>query len=656
MAISCLLPPRETLEGHYQNPTYVIHATQTIWDTFLRTWYAYLIIAFAVYYGISSKPSVYLMDFAVYEPPKDWQISRAQIIDILEKHHVYDPSSLEFMAKLLANSGTGDATHWPPGTVSMIRPNVTPPVFIPNNDNAGAGTTKSVSTNSTTASTLATPPRTPLKSRVTMFNGSTNESTSTNPSITSTPVHQTTNPSRNSVCDTPSTPARVAGISTNAPKDEDGLALTPDRTYAAARDVAEVVLCSAFADLLQRTGIKPSSIDFLIINCSLFCPTPSLTSIVARRFGLRPTVRTYNLGGMGCSASVISIDLAKQLLENRRNSTAVVLSTEEITQCMYLGNRRDMLLQNTLFRVGGAAILLSNKLADGFRAKYKLLHTVRVQDMGEEAQNAVYQCEDEYGIRGISLSRKITSVAGSALKDNLTILGPQILPVREQAKVIYSIVLRKFLPFLNKVADTLNIKSIPGTSTGRFTKPSMYVPDFKRAVNHFCIHAGGRAVIDGIEENLKLERYHTAPSRATLYHWGNTSSSSIWYELRYCEGENDRANKNMDDLSLSSSHDEVLLRAEQSAEALAQRIEKFNKLKQQNDPTKPSTTSSSTTSSSTSATMVTHETAVPEGWDPTRKWYLPEYRNRHIQPGERVLQIAFGSGFKCNSAVWLRMK
>ena len=68
---------------------------------------------------------------------------------------------------------------------------------------------------------------------------------------------------------------------------------------------------------LAASGVRPRELDFLVVNCSLFCPTPSLAASIARRFGLRPDCRTYNLGGMGCSAGVISVDLAKQLLENR---------------------------------------------------------------------------------------------------------------------------------------------------------------------------------------------------------------------------------------------------------------------------------------------------------------------------------------------------
>ena len=49
-----------------------------------------------------------------------------------------------------------------------------------------------------------------------------------------------------------------------------------------------------------------------------------------------------------------------------------------------------------------------------------------------------------------------------------------------------------------------------------------YTPDFRKAVDHYCIHAGGRAVIDGLEQNLQLPISAVLPSRATLNRVGNT--------------------------------------------------------------------------------------------------------------------------------------
>lgn len=55
-----------------------------------------------------------------------------------------------------------------------------------------------------------------------------------------------------------------------------------------------------------------------------------------------------------------------------------------------------------------------------------------------------------------------------------------------------------------------------------------YIPDFKLAFEHFCIHTGGRGVIDAIEKQLELTLGNVAPSREALYRYGNTSSASIW--------------------------------------------------------------------------------------------------------------------------------
>ncbi|GAM27218.1 hypothetical protein SAMD00019534_103930 [Acytostelium subglobosum LB1] len=320
----------------------------------------------------------------------------------------------------------------------------------------------------------------------------------------------------------------------------------PDTSMESARQESDMVLSGCLDELFAKTKIRPQDIDILIVNCSLFNPTPSLAAMMINKYKMRHDILSYNLSGMGCSASVVSIDLAKQLLQVHKNAIAVVLSTENITQNWYRGNEKAMLLTNTLFRMGGAAIMLSNKSKYYWTGKYKLLASVRVTKAHDTAYNAVYQTEDCQGNKGVRLAtgRDLMAVVGEALKTNLTILGPMVLPMSEQIKFFLHLCYRK-----------LSSKKI-----------QPYVPNFKKAFDHFCIHAGGRAVIDGLEQNFNLSEYDVEPSRATLYRYGNTSSSSIWYELNFIE------------------------------------------------------------------------------------------KQHHVKSGEKVWQLAFGSGFKCNSAVWQSLK
>ena len=55
-----------------------------------------------------------------------------------------------------------------------------------------------------------------------------------------------------------------------------------------------------------------------------------------------------------------------------------------------------------------------------------------------------------------------------------------------------------------------------------------YVPDFKKAFEVFCLHTGGRAVLDSLETQLSLTPELMRPSRHTLHSYGNISASSIW--------------------------------------------------------------------------------------------------------------------------------
>jgi 3-ketoacyl-CoA synthase len=292
--------------------------------------------------------------------------------------------------------------------------------------------------------------------------------------------------------------------------------IPPNPSMEASRAEAQLVVFSAIDDLLRRTGTKPKDVDILVVNCSLFSPTPSLSAMVVNRYKLRSNVRSFNLSGMGCSAGLISIDLARDMLQVHPNSNALVVSTEIITPNFYRGSRRDMLLPNCLFRMGAAAILLSNRRREAPRAKYRLVHVVRTHKGGDDrAYRCVYQEEDQQGFSGISLSKELMAIAGDMLKSNITTIGPLVLPMSEQLLFFFRLVGRKLL-------------------NGGW-KP--YIPDFKLAFDHFCIHAGGRAVIDELQKNLQLSPRHVEASRMTLHRFGNTSSSSLWYELAYIEAK-----------------------------------------------------------------------------------------------------------------------
>ena len=80
----------------------------------------------------------------------------------------------------------------------------------------------------------------------------------------------------------------------------------------------------------------------------------------------------------------------------------------------------------------------------------------------------MYQTEDAEGKVGVELNKDIVKVAAAALQRNLKILGPLVLPLSEQAKFAWDLLMRRL-----------------GGRQGK-----AYVPDFRKAFDHFCLHAG----------------------------------------------------------------------------------------------------------------------------------------------------------------------
>ncbi|KAL3501712.1 hypothetical protein ACH5RR_036161 [Cinchona calisaya] len=91
--------------------------------------------------------------------------------------------------------------------------------------------------------------------------------------------------------------------------------IPPTPTSELAREEAELVIFSAMDSLLEQTALTPRDIDILIVNCSIYSPTPSLSAMVINKYKLRSSIKSFNLSGMGCSAGLISVDLARDLLQ-----------------------------------------------------------------------------------------------------------------------------------------------------------------------------------------------------------------------------------------------------------------------------------------------------------------------------------------------------
>ncbi|KVI11877.1 3-ketoacyl-CoA synthase 10-like [Cynara cardunculus var. scolymus] len=302
-------------------------------------------------------------------------------------------------------------------------------------------------------------------------------------------------------------------------------------TMKEGRSEASMVIFGAMDELFQKTGIRPKDVGVLVVNCSIFNPTPSLSAMVVNHYKMRGNIMSFNLGGMGCSAGIIAVDLARDMLQSNPNNVAVVVSTEMVGFNWYTGRDRSMLLPNCFFRMGCSAVMLSNRRRDYRRAKYSLEHIVRTHKGGDDASfRSVYQDEDTQRFRGLRISKDIVEIAGDAIKTNITTLGPLVLPLSEQLLFLSTLVKR----FLSGATTPRNSSQLL-TSSSSATKP--YIPDFKLAFEHFCIHAASKTAVNELQRNLGLTDTNMEASRATLHRFGNTSSSSIWYELAYLEAK-----------------------------------------------------------------------------------------------------------------------
>ena len=83
-------------------------------------WKTMSIFALLLWYITRKEQPVYLLDFSCFEPPADWKVSQEQLMQIMKFQGCFTEESLDFLSRMLQQSGVGPSTAWPPGTVQCL--------------------------------------------------------------------------------------------------------------------------------------------------------------------------------------------------------------------------------------------------------------------------------------------------------------------------------------------------------------------------------------------------------------------------------------------------------------------------------------------------------------------------------------------------------
>jgi len=223
-------------------------------------------------------------------------------------------------------------------------------------------------------------------------------------------------------------------------------------------------------DAAQGLGSLDGITHLVMASCTGFI-APGIDQMIARRLGLPGTVERAFLGFMGCYAAVAALRTAYHIVRSQPDARVLVITVELCTLHLQADTALEPILAMMLFGDGAAAAIVSAE-ASGLTLDAPFAATL------PGSEDLIRWTIGDHGF-AMHLSGAVPSRIGAALE----------LPALRAA-----------------VGD-------PG------------------AIDSWAIHAGGRTVLDAVEQGLGLDPAALAVSRDVLRACGNMSSSTLMFVL-----------------------------------------------------------------------------------------------------------------------------
>lgn len=265
---------------------------------------------------------------------------------------------------------------------------------------------------------------------------------------------------------------------------------TKARNEIYAVEATKLYLEAARLAIAATPGVDASDITHVVtVSCTgFYAPGPDY--MLVRDLGLGPAVQRYHLGFMGCYASMPALRNAVQFCEADPDAVVLVVSVELCTLHLRSSNDPDTIVASSLFADGaGAGIVTARPLEAGERAFALDRFETRITPVGEG--------DMAWKIGDHGFEMVLSNAVPAIIDDHITgALEPLFAPDGD-------------------LADALSTDAAG------------------ERVAHWAIHPGGRSILDKVESRLQLSEAQLVPARSTLRDFGNMSSATVLFVLRY---------------------------------------------------------------------------------------------------------------------------
>ncbi len=254
-----------------------------------------------------------------------------------------------------------------------------------------------------------------------------------------------------------------------------------------ALPLAVNAICKCLAGKMDAKKIT----HLITVSCTGMS-APGLDLELVEAMGLAPDTFRTSVNFMGCYAAIHAMKMADMICNSAKDAHVMIVCVELCTLHFQKEFNLDNAASSLLFADGAAAILISNTSSSKHGLKLKGFHS-HVDFKGKN-----------------DMSWKLSS--------------------------------KGFLMTLSSYVPQLIQADIAGLVDAALQQHEVEIKD----ISHWCIHPGGKAILDVIQKQMQLGDNDMAFSKSVLANYGNMSSSTILFVLKEMmealESDNKKAN------------------------------------------------------------------------------------------------------------------